>query len=60
MGRFWVTLRLTSLLDEVGCGFVDLAVLGLIGNYGPDCFRPRADIPCRPLPPEICEKNTIA
>jgi hypothetical protein len=39
MGRFWVALRLTSLLDEVVCGFVDLAVLALIGNYVWGCFR---------------------
>lgn len=44
MGRFWVALRLTSLLDEAVCGFVDLAVLGLIGNYVWDCFRPGAAI----------------
>jgi hypothetical protein len=36
-------LRLTSLLDEAVCGFVDLVVLGLIGSYGWGCFRPKAD-----------------
>lgn len=47
MGRCWVVLRLTLLLDEIGCGFVDLAVLGLIGNYGWGSFRPKAAV-CRP------------
>jgi hypothetical protein len=32
MGRFWGVLRLTSLLDEVVCGFVDLAILGVMGK----------------------------
>lgn len=42
MGRFWVVLRLTLLRDEVVCGFVGLAILGLIGSYGWGCFRPEA------------------
>jgi hypothetical protein len=36
-------LRLTSLLDEDVCGFVDLAILGVIDNCAWGCFRPRAD-----------------
>lgn len=32
MGRFGVALRLTLLLDEVVCGFVDLAIFGVKGN----------------------------
>jgi hypothetical protein len=37
-------LRLRSLLDEVSGGFIDLVVLGLMGNYGWGCFRPEAGI----------------
>ena len=45
MGRFWGVLRsISSLMDSV-----DLTVLGLIGNYGWGCFRPKADVLERPL-----------
>jgi len=43
MGRCWVVLRLTSLLDEVVYGFVDLAILGVIVNCAWGGFRPKAD-----------------
>jgi hypothetical protein len=38
-----VVLRLTSSLDEVVCGFVDLAILGVMGNCAWGGFRPDAD-----------------
>lgn len=44
MGRFWGVLRLTSLLDEAVCGFVNLAILGLIESYGWGGFRPIAEL----------------
>lgn len=34
MGRFWGGMRLISLMDEAVCGFVSLAILGLIESYG--------------------------
>lgn len=36
-------LRLTLLLDEAVCAFVDLAVLGVIRELCMGCFRPLAD-----------------
>lgn len=42
MGRCWGVLLSTSLLDEAVCGFVDLAVLGVIRELRVGCFRPEA------------------
>jgi hypothetical protein len=44
MGRCWGVLLSTSLLDEAVCGFVDLAVLGVIRELHVGCFRPKADV----------------